>query len=405
MPSDPPSKKRKTTKTSLDFDIPEVHAAYVEWAIARGIEIHGVTPAVLPGRGVGLLAKENLKKGDVLFFVPEKAMIKPGLAKLRKHKLTKLSSQAQLAAYLTLEWKSQSSTYVASRPAWPTPEDFTSCMLAWSPKDELDNLLRKWAPPSVQKPLDRMLSDLKRDIESVEHMHAPDDEAFKREFLYHWMLVNTRSFHWKPQGVSQGAMIMNPALDYMNHCPNGEGCEVTMSPQGYELKANRNYEPGEEILATYGAHSNDKLLVHYGFILPDDSLDDDEIRLDHVLLPRLTESQQSALQDVGFLGGYALLPLSGELCFKTQVAVRSVLLTANEWEHFMGSGEDLADDKETEVLDWLRPSLESYTEEAKEAIASLKSLSAERTGDLANKLKLLQARWEQILTGLEDFLI
>lgn len=141
-----------------------------------------------------------------------------------------------------------------------------------------------------------------------------------------------------------------------------------------------------------------------GFILPDTSLDDDEIRLDHVLLPRLTESQQSALQDVGFLGGYALLP-SGELCFKTQVAVRSVLLTANEWEHFMGSGEDLADDKEDEVLDWLRPSLETYTEEAKEAIASLKSLSAERTGDLASKLKLLQARWEQILTGLEDFLI
>lgn len=141
-----------------------------------------------------------------------------------------------------------------------------------------------------------------------------------------------------------------------------------------------------------------------GFILPDTSLDDDEIRLDHVLLPRLTDSQQSALQDVGFLGGYALLPSAGELCFKTQVAVRSVLLTANEWEHFMGSGEDLADDKENEVLDWLRPSLQSYTEQAKEAIASLKSLSAERTGDLASKLKLLQARWEQILTGLEDFL-
>lgn len=70
----------------------------------------------------------------------------------------------------------------------------------------------------------------------------------------------------------------------------------------------------------------------------------------------------------------------------------------------MGSGEDLADDKEDEVLDWLRPSLESYTEEAKEAIASLKALVEEKTGDLANKLKLLQARWEQILTGLEDFL-
>jgi hypothetical protein len=226
MPTDPPSRKRRTSKTNLDFEVPEVHAAYVEWAIARGIKIHGVTPAVLPGRGVGLLAKERIKKNAVLFSVPEKAMIKPESTVLRKHKLTKLSSQAQLAAYLSLECKNQSPTYVASRPAWPTPEDFSSCMLAWSSEDELDGVLRKWTPPSVQKPLDRMLSDLKRDIESVKHMHAPDDEAFDRDFLYHWMLVNTRSFHWKPQGVSQGAMIMNPALDYMNHCPNGQGVSL-----------------------------------------------------------------------------------------------------------------------------------------------------------------------------------
>ncbi|TIA23154.1 SET domain-containing protein [Aureobasidium pullulans] len=403
MAPDPPPKKRKTKATPVQ-DLPEAHTAYVEWAIARGIEINGVTPAVLPGRGIGLLAKEKIAKDALLIFVPEKAMIKPELPVLRKHKLIKLSSQAQLAAYLTLEWKSQSSTYVASRAAWPTPEDFASCMLAWSSKDELEDVLRKWAPPSVQRPLDRMLSDLERDIESVKHMHAPDDQAFEREFLYHWMLVNTRSFHWKPQGITQGAMIMNPALDYMNHCPNGQGCQVTMSQDGYELRANRDYESGEEILATYGAHSNDKLLVHYGFILPQTSLDDDEIRLDHVILPHLSGSQQNALQDVGFFGGYALLPSTGELCFKTQVAVRSVLLTANEWEHFMGSGEDLADDKENDVQDWLKPCLQSYVEEAKEAVDALKSLSEEKTGDLANKLQLLRARWEQIQLALEDFL-
>jgi hypothetical protein len=141
-----------------------------------------------------------------------------------------------------------------------------------------------------------------------------------------------------------------------------------------------------------------------GFILPQTSLHDDEVRLDHVILPRLTEGQQNALKDVGFLGGYALLPGSGELCFKTQVAVRSVLLTANEWEHFMGSGEDLADDKESDVYAWLTPSLESYVQEANEAIGALKSLSAASTGDVANKLKLLQARWEQIRAALMDFL-
>ena len=37
---------------------------------------------------------------------------------------------------------------------------------------------------------------------------------------------------------------------------------------------------GEEILATYGAHPNDKLLIHYGFILdsPAGPSNDDDIR-------------------------------------------------------------------------------------------------------------------------------
>lgn len=141
-----------------------------------------------------------------------------------------------------------------------------------------------------------------------------------------------------------------------------------------------------------------------GFILPQTSSEDDEIRLDHVLLPRLTESQQNILQDVGFLGGYALSPSTNELCFKTQVAVRSVLLTANEWEHFMGSGEDLADDKEDEVRDWLKTSFVSYLEEAKEAVDALEALRNSKTGALASKLELLKARWEQIQAALECFL-
>jgi hypothetical protein len=223
MTPSPPLKKRRTSKQVFESVLPKTHLAYTQWALDRGIEIHGVGPAVLPGRGVGLLAKEKIAKDALLMYVPEKAMIKLDAATLRKHKMNKLSSQAQLAAYLTLEWKSQSPTYVASRPVWPTPEDFASCMLAWSPEDQLEGVLRKWTPPGVQNPLDRLLSDLKRDVESVRHMHAPGDQDFEREFLYHWMLVNTRSFHWKPQGVNKGAMIMNPALDFMNHCPNGQG--------------------------------------------------------------------------------------------------------------------------------------------------------------------------------------
>lgn len=151
-----------------------------------------------------------------------------------------------------------------------------------------------------------------------------------------------------------------------------------------------------------------KLFPTDGFILEDSP--DDEIRLDHVILPRLSQSQQSILQDVGFLGGYVLDPGTSEICFKTQVAVRSVLLTANEWEHYMGSGEDLASDKDTEVIEWLRPALEDYVKQAEAAMEKLTALKRWTNGAakpsklLASKLELLQARWEQILSALTRFL-
>lgn len=116
-------------------------------------------------------------------------------------------------------------------------------------------------------------------------------------------------------------------------------------------------EPGEEILATYGAHSNDKLLVHYGFVpitpIGDPSPDDD-VRLDHLIITRLSEDIQQHLQDLGFLGAYALIPATNELCFRAQVAVRAALLTCTEWEFFATNGEDLASDQSHAVKNFLR---------------------------------------------------
>lgn len=141
-----------------------------------------------------------------------------------------------------------------------------------------------------------------------------------------------------------------------------------------------------------------------GFILEPSSPDDD-IRLDHVIIPRLTEAQQEVLQDVGYLGGYSLDPNTDELCFKTHVAIRSVLLTANEWEHYMGSGEDLASDQEREVRAWLSPALKSYIDEADSAVEQLENSIEDAEGAFKEKLDLLRRRWSQISDALTRFQI
>lgn len=173
-----------------------------------------------------------------------------------------------------------------------------------------------------------------------------------------------------------------------------------MPPQARSTHANLSPEAGEEVLATYGSHSNDKLLVHYGFVCshePDGHSVDDDIRLDHLVLPKLPDSIRSQLQDVGFLGGYALLPATNELCFKTQVTVRALLLTCNEWEHFLSSGEDLTIDRTEEVDSWVKQLLAEYRQTAEEKMDAVRKLE----NDTARSI--LTLRWRQIIDAIDRF--
>lgn len=131
---------------------------------------------------------------------------------------------------------------------------------------------------------------------------------------------------------------------------------------------------------------------------------DDDIRLDHVLLPSLTTPVRDQLQDVGFLGGHALLPATNDLCFKTQVAVRAMLLTCNEWEYYVTNGEDLAEDQLTAVKEFIRPLLQQYQKEARSKSVALGQRVASGKAAEENELALLQTRWSQIDDAIAAFL-
>lgn len=150
---------------------------------------------------------------------------------------------------------------------------------------------------------------------------------------------------------------------------------------------------------------NDKLLVHYGFVLPGTASTDDDIRLDHLLLPKLSEGTRTQLQDVGFLGSYALLPAPrNELCFKTQVAVRAVLLSSNEWEYFVTTGEDLSTDKTAAVRDFIVPILKEYREDAELHVKT--AMEIDRAGNPEQRMAVgvLTERWNQIVSAIDHFL-
>ncbi|KAK1049842.1 hypothetical protein LTR33_014745 [Friedmanniomyces endolithicus] len=374
------------------------HAAFTAWSKERGVESRDVKPAKLPGRGLGLVTTAKIKAGARIIFVPEKAMFKP------YNFLTNASPQAQLAVSLLVDCKAAQPTIAPWAATWPTDSDFEHSMpLRWP------DALRCLVPPPVEQPLQRQEEDLTKDLDAVYDFLAAS-ELSDDDFRYYWFIVNSRSFHWKPPRGKAGSMVMCPFIDYINHAPSGTACNVFERANGYEVVADRDYAAGEEILATYGAHSNDKLLVHYGFIChsgPDSDHPtpnpDDDIRLDHILLPALTPTIRTQLQDVGFLGGYALLPATNELCFKTQVAVRAMLLTCNEWEYFVANGEDLGEDQSNAVRNFMEPLLSQYLAEAAENFVRI-AFRREDAIDMNNEFGLLDTRWTQIAQALEDFL-
>ena len=387
---DMPSKRKRISEMAPIAN--DKHVAFEHWSRTQGVEINGVAPVELVSRGVGLMTTKNVKRGERILFIPEKAMFKPSLSTLKADKLDAASPQAQLTISAMIAFRQSDSKFSIWEQTWPTRENFAQSFPIYWPQEAI-----KLLPPSVNQPLDRQLADYQKDwnvTKDVCQRRGFDEQDFK----YYWMIVNSRSFHWKPSHARAGSMVMCPFIDYLNHGPTGSTCLVSQNNKGYEVHADRDYERGEEVLATYGGHSNDKLLVHYGFICsnePKGPSVDDDIRLDHLIIPRLEANIRDQLQDVGFLGGYSLIPTSNELCFKTQVAIRAATLTCNEWEYFAANGDDLAADHSATVNNFVKALLTDYRSDAVQKLSDVQRLGSQPT--------MLSSRWKQIIDAIDTF--
>ena len=85
------------------------------------------------------------------------------------------------------------------------------------------------------------------------------------QFAWAFFTVNTRAVFHK-DGWDNLALV--PFLDMFNHSPDVE-VEANCNGQHYSLKnINQSYGVGEQVYINYGPHSNVKLFLEYGFILP-----------------------------------------------------------------------------------------------------------------------------------------
>lgn len=137
-------------------------------------------------------------------------------------------------------------------------------------------------------------------------------------------------------------MTLCPFIDYFNHTASAD-CKVEFSGSvpsspvspsdengtrpgdGFTVTtAHEVPEVGREVYVSYGCHSNDFLLVEYGFLLDDNKWDD--ILLDPIITPIIGEKgrRKEVLEEEGFWGNYTMD--KNGVCFRTQAAARMSLV-------------------------------------------------------------------------------
>ncbi|PWW72955.1 SET domain-containing protein [Tuber magnatum] len=433
---------RKTNPTPATTG---THALFTLWARKHGIEFPKLIPAYLPPAGLGIIATEEIRgpdqiphekansmsPGEVIAFTPSALLLTRenieqfspgcGLGSLLRQKKDDggLSSHAVLAAVIAREMRriaeGHENMWREWIDVWPKAKEFRGSMpLMWSAEEI--NLL----PPSTKRLLDEQREKFKRDFKTVEK------KGFgftKQEYMWAWIigfswkitrhadscaLVNTRTLFYKPPHPAyndlprEDCMALCPFIDYFNH--SDDGCSVQLTPTGFTVTPTKpSYPANAQLFVTYGCHSNDFLLVEYGFNLPLEKNKWDEVSITPNLLPLLSEEHKRVLSREGFLGKYAFDKEA--FCFRTQVAVRLMLIEHPEmdanwrkveaWKNFL-SGHDDGERERYMVEESLLGFLDALEEEGKYALLEADKL---REQGIRGVIKM---RWEQILGMAND---
>lgn len=338
-----------------------------------------------------------------------------------------LSVHGLLAADIALNYPANFREYAAWNAVVPNWDDIQFSMpLTWP------SALQAHLPPAAKQLLDKQRKKFERDWGAVSGSFPlaaikgkgtgeiiVNAACSRDEYLYAWLLVNTRTFYFVTPKTEKlhkdDHMVLQPVADLFNHTDKG-GCNVTFDHDGsFSFKTTRPYEKGEEVHISYGTHSNDFLLVEYGFVLPSNTWD--EVRLDDALLPSLTKPQKEELDEVGFLGNYVLDRET--VCHRTQVAARLFLtqrsspryggLSIEEWRRFV-SGLDDGDRSQKRVDEVIVALLKDYlgvvTNEMKQ-IQGIKfgdenDEKKDQTKMNESRRELLLRRWSQIEDLVSD---
>ncbi|XP_049431037.1 N-lysine methyltransferase setd6 [Epinephelus fuscoguttatus] len=241
----------------------------------------------------GMLAKDNIEEGEVLFTIPRSALLHQETTKvsalLEKERSCLESSSGWVPLLLALlyEYTSPQSHWKPYLSLWSNFKTLDHPMF-WS-KEERDRLLKGTGIPEA---VDTDLANIQREYTDVvlpfitKHpdLWSPSTHTLD---LYTQLVAFVMAYSFQePQEEEDdeddeeekapNPPMMVPMADMLNHVSN-HNANLEFTPDSLKMVCVRPIQKGEEVFNTYGQMANWQLLHMYGFTEPYQSNSNDTV--------------------------------------------------------------------------------------------------------------------------------
>ncbi|KAI3809686.1 hypothetical protein L1987_19284 [Smallanthus sonchifolius] len=253
-----------------EIDSVENAAALQNWLTDSGLPPQKMDIRKVDVGERGLVASNNIRKGEKLLFVPPSLVISadsewsfPEAGEVLKR--YNVPDWPLIATYLiseaSLMKSSRWSNYISALPRQPYS------LLYWT-RAELDRYLE--ASQIRERAIERInnvtgtYNDLRARIFS-KHPNLFPEEVFNMEtFRWSFGILFSRLVRLPSL---DGRVALVPWADMLNHsCDVETFLDYDKSTKGVVFTTDRPYQPGEQVFISYGRKSNGELLLSYGFV-------------------------------------------------------------------------------------------------------------------------------------------
>lgn len=243
-----------------------------------------LAPACFADTGRGLMAAQNIDIGQPLAIVPGRLVItidSVSMSSFGKHFTTVYKTQQVLATFLMFERHKGSESfwynYIVSLPT--TMSNAAYCSAENLPDDLSEKILDH--QNTILTTFDQIMSEMS----SVTCSHCSDtcNNIFTFEvYKWAWSIVNTRAVYMSPDCSLKNKIKLSdvnnlalaPYIDLFNHSPMAcVRATVNHLNGSYTIVTEKLFKKRSEVFINYGPHSNTKLFLEYGFIIPSNPQD------------------------------------------------------------------------------------------------------------------------------------